>query len=214
MCRRPRRGGREPAAGAPPALSDGARRRGALRHVRVRRGLRRGSSRPSVASLGSSTTTTTEPSAAPSGSKVGPGISALAFIGCMRTHGEPNMPEPNISKNGRTVSININASSGIDPNSPQFIAATKACKHLLPFNGVPSAGQTITPADQADYLKGAACMRSHGVPNFPDPTFQNNTVTFKTQTPINTSSPQYKSALATCQKLIPAGLPYSSTSGP
>ena len=109
------------------------------------------------------------------------------------------------------MSININASSGIDPNSPQFIAATKACKHLLPNNGVPSAGQTITPADQADYLKGAACMRSHGFPDFPDPTFRDNTVTFTTTSPIDTNSSQYQSALTTCQKLIPAGLPYSST---
>ncbi len=53
-------------------------------------------------------------------------------------------------------------------------------------------------------------MRSHGFPNFPDPTFQDNTVTFNTPTPIDTNSPQYKSALATCQKLIPAGLPYSA----
>jgi hypothetical protein len=176
-----------------------------------------GSSHPGVASLGTSTrspATTTEPSAPPSGSKAGPSRAAIAFISCMRTHGEPNMPEPSIAKNGRSVSIDIDASSGIDPNSPQFLAATKACRHLLPNAGAPSAGQTITPADQADYLKGAACMRSHGVPNFPDPTFRDGTVTFKPRTPINTSTPQYESALAICQKLIPAGLPYSSTAGP
>ena len=56
-------------------------------------------------------------------------------------------------------------------------------------------------------------MRSHGVPNFPDPSFEDNSVEFNETTPIDTNSPQYKSALATCQKLIPAGLPYSSTSG-
>src|SRR5262249_47413490 len=45
-------------------------------------------------------------------------------------------------------------------------------------NGGQTQSQTITPADQADYLQAAACMRSHGVPDFPDPTFENNTVTF------------------------------------
>jgi hypothetical protein len=172
-----------------------------------------GSSHPSVASLGTPTTTS-GPSAVPSRSKINPTIGALAFIGCMRTHGEPNMPEPSISKNGRTASIDINASSGIDPNSTQFTAATKACMHLLPNKGVPSAGQTITPADQADYLKGAACMRSHGFPEFPDPTFQNDNVAFNTTSPIDTNSSQYQSALTTCQKLIPAGLPYSSSRNP
>jgi hypothetical protein len=158
-------------------------------------------------------TTTTAPSAAPSVSKASAIHSALAFIGCMRTHGEPNMPEPDVTKSGSHVAVNINASSGIDPNSPQFAAATNACKHLLPNDGVPSKGQTITPADQADYLKAVVCMRSHGFPDFPDPTFQDNTVTFVARTPIDANSSQYKSALTTCQKLIPAGLPYSSPGG-
>ena len=96
----------------------------------------------------------------------------------------------------------------IDPNSPHFTAAYNACRHLLPNNGVPR--NAITPADQADYLKAAACMRSHGFPNFPDPVFENGSVAFKIRTPIDTSSSLYKSALATCQKLVPAGLPYSS----
>jgi hypothetical protein len=52
-------------------------------------------------------------------------------------------------------------------------------------------------------------MRSHGFPKFPDPTFQGNNVMFNSATPINTNSPQYQGALATCDKLIPAGLPDS-----
>ncbi len=131
----------------------------------------------------------------------------------MRTHGEPNIPEPKISKNGAQISVKINASSGIDPSSPLFTAAYKACKHLLPNNGAPSKGNAITPADQADYLRAAACMRSHGVPDFPDPSFQNGDVSFNSRTPIDTNTSQYESALTTCRKLIPAGLPYSSSSG-
>ena len=78
-------------------------------------------------------------------------------------------------------------------------------------NGGQTPTQTITPADQADYLKAATCMRSHGIPDFPDPTFQNNTVTFNTPPDIDPNSPQARSAAATCQKLIPTGLPYSSS---
>lgn len=173
-----------------------------------------GGSHPGVASLGAATTTTSEPSPAPSLNKVNPADVALAFVSCMRKHGEPNMPEPNIDKSGNHVSIGINVGAGIDPNSPLFAAATNACKHLLPHDGVPTGGQTITPADQADYLKGAVCMRAHGFPTFPDPTFQNNSVAFNTHTPIDTNSAQFQRALKTCQKLIPAGLPYSSSSGP
>jgi hypothetical protein len=167
-----------------------------------------GSSGSGIASLGTTTTTTVSTAAGPKNSTEAQG-DALRYIDCMRTHGEPNMPEPSFS--GKHINININASSGVNPNSSQFTAASNACKHLLPKGGVPK-GITITSADQADYLKGAACMRSHGVPNFPDPTFQNNGVEFNTQSSINANSPQYKSALATCEKLIPAGLPYSSSS--
>jgi hypothetical protein len=168
-----------------------------------------GSSGSGVAKLGATTTTTVPSAAGPKTATKAPD-EALRFIDCLRTHGEPNMPDPDIS--GNHVSINITASSGVNPNSPQFAAAYNACKHLLPNGGV-SKGNTITSADQADYLQAAACMRSHGIPNFPDPTFANNSVEFNARTPIDANSLQYKSALGTCQKLIPAGLPYSSGSG-
>jgi hypothetical protein len=164
-----------------------------------------GPSGHAVASVGT-TTATTRSATVKGGSTTSPSNSALAFVNCMRAHGEPNMPDPTIE--GRTVHIVV--TPGLDPNSPQFTAANNACKHLLPSNGVPK-GNTVTPADQADYLEAAACMRSHGVPRFPDPSFENGGVTFSIQTSIDTSSSQYKSALATCQKLIPAGLPYSSS---
>jgi hypothetical protein len=169
-----------------------------------------GSPGQGVASLGK-TTTTTGSSAAQGGGAASRENSALAYTNCMRTHGEPNMPEATF--HGGHISININARSGVDPGSPQFKAANNACKHLVPQTGGVAVGNTITPAEQADYLKAAACMRSHGLSNFPDPTFQDNRVEFNSPTPIDVNSSQYKSALGTCQKLIPAGLPDSSSSG-
>lgn len=172
------------------------------------------SSDQGVAALGTTTTTTIGPSTSQSAStaSASPVNTALAFSQCMRTHGEPNFPEPVF--HGHSAQITLHPGSGVDPNSPQYAAAYAACRHLLPNNGAPSPGQSISPAARADYLKAAACMRSNGVPNFPDPTFQDGGVSFNSRTPIDTNSPQYKSALATCRKLIPAGLPYSSSSGP
>jgi hypothetical protein len=136
---------------------------------------------------------------------------ALAFSGCMRTHGEPTYPDPTVK--GGSVHETIVAGSGVDPSSPQFTAARNACKRFLPDNGAPgpSEGQQLTPAEQAVYLRAAACMRSHDVPDFPDPTFRGGGVAFQSRTPIDTNTPQYRSALTTCRKLIPAGLPYSSS---
>jgi hypothetical protein len=67
----------------------------------------------------------------------------------------------------------------------------------------------VTSADRPAYLKAAACIRSHGFRNFPNPTFGKNTVTFNTPPNINPSSSQAKRAEAICVKLIPPGLPYS-----
>jgi hypothetical protein len=53
---------------------------------------------------------------------------ALAFVRCMRTHGEPDMPDPVVE--GNSVNINIKVGSGVNPGSPQFAAAFKACKYL------------------------------------------------------------------------------------
>ena len=53
---------------------------------------------------------------------------ALAWVNCMRTHGEPNMPDPVME--GHSVHIAIKVGSGVDPGSPQFNAAYKACRYL------------------------------------------------------------------------------------
>jgi hypothetical protein len=59
---------------------------------------------------------------------------------CMRAHGAPNFPDPTMhgaSASGDTVSLPGNitlnlGSAGIDVKSPQFQAAQRACRSLLP----------------------------------------------------------------------------------
>jgi hypothetical protein len=51
---------------------------------------------------------------------------ALAFSRCMRSHGVPNFPTPTIS--GNKVTQKISSKEGIDPSSPQFQSAQKACQ--------------------------------------------------------------------------------------
>jgi len=161
-----------------------------------------GSGAPGVASVASSASAAT--TATPGG--------AVAFTRCMRSNGVPAFPDPS--------ALQALGASGHKPtpqqlgvSESQLHAAASACDHLLPDSGE-AQGQTITPADHADYLRGAACMRSHGLAGFPDPRFQNNNVTFDIPSNIDTSSSQFKSALAACDGLIPAGLPYSSPGAP
>jgi hypothetical protein len=85
------------------------------------------------------------------------------------------------------------------------------CKLLLPTS---QPAPAITAADRTDYLRAAACMRSHGVPGFPDPTFPDNDLRFDIPASIDQDAAPFRSAAAICTKLIPAGLPHSSSSSP
>jgi len=82
------------------------------------------------------------------------------------------------------------------------------CDQLNSLPGPP----TITAADRIDCAQAAACMRTHGFPEFPSPTFPNDHVTVQIPSNIDQSSSAFKSAAAICTKLIPAGLPYGSPS--
>ena len=155
-----------------------------------------GGGSPGVATVGSSAPAITT---TPQGGVV-------AYSRCMRSHGVPGFPDPDSS--GDLPKPEVVAAR--KNNAPRFDAANSACSGLIPSGGL-NQGPTITRADQLDYLKAAACMRRHGIPDFPDPTFQNNRVQFNLPSTINKNSPLVQSALPICQKLIPAGLPYSGT---
>ncbi len=130
---------------------------------------------------------------------------ALAFARCLRSHGLPNWPDPT---SGGVFDKSKLRQTGYSVSQVRAVE-DGPCKHLLPSG--PPQGPTITAADRTDYLKAAACMRSHGYPDFPDPTFQNNTVRADVPSSINQDSPRFKSAAEICTRLIPAGLPYSSS---
>jgi hypothetical protein len=52
----------------------------------------------------------------------------LAFAACMRAHGVPAFPDPEITSDGHTIEF---ANPGIDTNSPTFTAAAAACRGKL-----------------------------------------------------------------------------------
>ena len=158
-----------------------------------------GSHSPNVAHLGSTASTAT--------SSATSGTSLEKFATCMRSHGVPQFPDP--INNGTSLRLRVGP-GGVDPQSPQYQSALAACSALAP-NGVGGElAHTITPAEQLDYLKAAACVRAHGVADFPDPTITDGHVKFVPPPGLNTNSPHVQAAIAICRKLIPAGLPYSS----
>ena len=161
-----------------------------------------------VASIGSheSKTSTTSSTAAgsPGGGESSPGSQAVAYAACMRSHGVANFPDPQISHNGSEVSVKIAVPAGTFKGNPKLKSAQQVCRKLLPGGG-PGNQPAVSPAEQSQYLKAAACIRSHGIPNFPDPTFSGGGVHIEHQG-LNESSPAFKVAVHACESLIPGGV--------
>lgn len=125
-----------------------------------------GSSSNHVAQLG--TTPTTTASVGASTTAGSPTSQTLAYSGCMRSHGVPTFPDPDSSGLPKAQVVNARKD-----NPSRFDAANTTCRHLLPSGGT-SGFNGETPAqiaqDWNDFREFARCMRSHGVPNWPDPT--------------------------------------------
>ena len=140
-----------------------------------------GSSSPGVAAVGTTTSSTSVSS--PGSTRQS---SAIAFSRCMRSHGVPNFPDPN--PRGEFPSFDL----GVPKSTAR--AADSACRHLLPRGG------TGTPQQRqqklAFALKVARCLRTHGYPNFPDPTGSGQAV----PPGIDTQSQQFQATETACEK--------------
>jgi hypothetical protein len=95
------------------------------------------------------------------GSQAGYNV-ALKFSQCMRAHGLTNFPDP-----GAGGGIQIGGpGSNLDPASPSFQAAQRACARYAPFKGGPPH---MSEAQRVAAFRFAKCVRAHGYPDFPDP---------------------------------------------
>jgi hypothetical protein len=91
---------------------------------------------------------------------------AVNVAHCMRSHGVVSFPDPTSPHEFKT-SMGPNSPSA---QSPVFRSAIAACQHLLPGGGPPNQTDVHSQRQIAALLAFARCLRSHGFPNFPDPT--------------------------------------------
>ena len=141
--------------------------------------------------------------AAPTGSSASSGShsnpATLAFSQCMRADGVPNFPDLGsngmlIQASGQTLTVN-----GVAVNAPAYASAKAKCQKYLPT-------RTASPSQEAQQLARALnfarCMRTRGVPNFPDPkpttgTGGNGVVDLR-GAGLNFNSPAFKAAAKAC----------------
>jgi hypothetical protein len=83
----------------------------------------------------------------------------------MRSHGVPDYPDPNSS--GQLPKIGPREEPQLGVSESRFNVAQQACQRLWPYQAPTQAQQR---QELAAALIFARCMRSHGIPNWPDPT--------------------------------------------
>ena len=142
--------------------------------------------------------------------------SAVSFSRCMRSHGIPRYPDP--SGNG---ALPKTSTQRLGVSNAQFSAAQRTCQHLLPSTAsfqrqtqqcmlTGDCPQALVRHILAAELEFARCMRSHGVPNWPDPTIDSEgrpafNVSARGIDPHH--SPQINSKIGECEQLTGAPVP-------
>jgi hypothetical protein len=130
---------------------------------------------------------------------------AVSFARCMRSHRVPNWPDPNsagaFDKSKLTTEL-----LGAGPSQVQ--AAQSACQHLLPNSGREPNAARVQQA-KAQGFAFAACIRSHGVRNFPDPD-STGRIPDPATVGINQGSPRFQAANQACGKYRPPYMPSNS----
>jgi hypothetical protein len=175
-----------------------------------------GGGSPGIASVASSGTTATTSTTTQSGSGPadkpfsGPGtqggqfqigmnvgtVDGEKFSACMRKHGVANFPDPN----GQGL-IRIHSGEGIDPSSPAFRSARTACDKLLPNGGQPTPAQIAQ--EQQKMLAFSACMRAHGLKDFPDPSNGGLQIQVHPGSDLDPTNPTFQKAQQACKGDLP-----------
>jgi hypothetical protein len=139
--------------------------------------------------------------------------SAVSYSHCMRSRGVPDYPDPDGGGQLPKTSAQL-----LGISSSQFSEAQRACQRLLPASGGSLSATSLQQCHLAGVcppalvhqaleagLKFAQCMRSHGVPNWPDPTVNSEgEPLFNIRVP-RPAPPQVSSAINECERLEPAG---------
>jgi len=126
------------------------------------------------------------------GSGTNPRSHSQTFSACMRSHGVPNFPDANTEGE-------IHA-AGIDKSSPAFRKAYHSCRGLQRGGRL---HEQSTPELQRQLLAFAKCMRSHGVPKFPDPIFHPDG-RLEIGVPQDPNSPSFIAAANACRGKLSA----------
>lgn len=120
------------------------------------------SSSPNAAGSGGSPNASAASGSPTSGSGSSP---LVAFSQCVRSRGVPDFPDPPAGASN----AKFPGAQQLGVGSSQLSAAESACEHLLPAGVDDQFPAAEVPVLLSGMRQFSQCMRSHGVPDWPDP---------------------------------------------
>ncbi len=124
----------------------------------------------------------------------------------MRAHGDPNQAEPTIDASGAIHVVDPVGYVGTiaGPTGHNSTGAGVICgRYLTAASTTLNGGKPLQAPDPAAGDKFAACMRAHGVSNFPDPG-AGHAGASPSSTP-NSKSASFEKAATVCARKAPGG---------
>jgi hypothetical protein len=129
----------------------------------------------------------------------------MKYSACMRSHGVPSFPDPSTNATGdNSFGIDgyaFNLPASLNTQSPAYQTADKQCGKAIGVGPGAGGGHGVPERAKQAALAHARCMREHGVPNFPDPTFTSSGGIAESSGGggINPRSPAFQQAQKICQ---------------
>jgi hypothetical protein len=120
------------------------------------------------------------------------GEMARSYAQCMRSNGVPDFPDPD--PDGRFRDLGHERQ-----DDPKFQAAMQKCRALAPAGQHENTGD---PAFVEQMRQYSQCMRSNGVPDFPDPDADGR---LRGAGHENQSDPKFRAAAEACRQKLPGG---------
>jgi hypothetical protein len=124
----------------------------------------------------------------------------LRFARCARSHGAPNYPDPNIDSQGYA---SFPDPGQVKQESLQVQGACGAILRQLPASALNSP---VTAAQLRQLRAFARCLRSHGMPTWPDPKPDGTFPIVGTPLGAGGKSPALISAEQACRQVYSGGL--------
>ncbi len=126
------------------------------------------------------------------------------FAQCLRSHGLPDLPDPQVSGGELTWgSDNQAVKDGLSGSQ----AAQDACRPIL--DRLPATahhGASYSAADIQHLIQFAQCLRQHGVPEWPDPKADGTFPLRGTPLEREGKSPRMQAAIQACQQYWDKGI--------